>query len=352
MTDIENGIVKPKTTKSSFSYLKADQLYSMHLEPVFFVVDKILTTGLCIFAAPFKYGKSWCVLDLCISVATGTSFLGFKTKKSDVLYLALEDSNIRLQERMGKALNGRNAPNGLGLSIHAGTLQHGLIEQLSNYIKDNPKTRLIVIDTFQMIRDGRKRGESAYSVDYRDCAYLKSFADDHKICLLLVHHMRKMRDVSDNFMNISGTAGISGAADTIITMSRDERNSTHTLLSLTGRDIEAQEYQIEFNKNTFRWNILGSSEEIAEIKALEEYQKSSLILTIKNLVKQNKAGWSGSASEIIEESKRLRVPIRESPQKVGKLIPIYQEFLFEQDGIVYTPIQNGSGAKKHSFYYQ
>lgn len=350
MTQVENGIIKPKTA-SGFSYIKADKLEAASLEPPAFIVEKILPTGLCIFSAPIKYGKSWCVLDLCLSVSTGTNFLGFKTEKSDALYLALEDSNIRLQDRMKKVLGRKAAPNGLGFSIHAGTLQNGLIEQLTNYIEDNPKTRLIVIDTFQMIRDGKKRGESAYSADYRDCAQLKAFADNYKICLVLVHHMRKMRDLSDNFMNISGTAGISGAADTIITMSRNERSSDHTLLSLTGRDIETQEYQIEFNKSTFKWNVLGTSEEMKEMKAIEEYKNNPLILTINSLVKQNKGVWTGSSSEIIKESVRLKAPIRESAQRVGKMIEQYQDILFEQDGIIYTPIKNGSGAKKHSFHY-
>ena len=86
-------------------------------------------------------------------------------------------------------------------------------------------------------------------------------------------------------------------------------------------------------------------------KAIEEYKNNPLILTINSLVKQNKGVWTGSSSEIIKESVRLKAPIRESAQRVGKMIEQYQDILFEQDGIIYTPIKNGSGAKKHSFHY-
>lgn len=48
--------------------------------------------------------------------------MGFDTNKSGVLYLALEDSNNRLQERMKKVLNGRKAPKEFSMSIRAADL--------------------------------------------------------------------------------------------------------------------------------------------------------------------------------------------------------------------------------------
>lgn len=351
MVTAESGIIKPVETMEGLSFIRANELNSMQLEKPFFVVEKILPIGLCVLASPPKYGKSWFALDMCVSVATGTKFLGFSTNKADVLYLALEDSNYRLQERMKKVLNGRTAPRGLGISIHAGTLEHGLIEQLTQYMKENPETKLIVIDTFQKIRGLAGKGESAYSTDYKECGALKTFADNEKICLLLVHHMRKMRDISDTFANISGTAGISGAADTMIAMSRDKREDISTKLSITGRDVEMQEYQMQFTKDIYRWHILGTTEEVEEMQVVEEYNSNPLILTIKKLLEQNREGWSGNASEIINASRMFKVPIRENAQKVGKSIDRYQDLLFQQDNILYTPVKNGSGARKHSFCY-
>jgi RecA-family ATPase len=333
------------------AYIKADALDSMQIEKPFFVVEKILPIGLGVLASPPKYGKSWLGLDLCISVATGTKFLGFDTNRSDVLYLALEDSNARLQERMRKVLNGRKAPTGLGYAIRAGTLQHGLIEQLEKYIEENPNVKLIVIDTFQMIRGESKKGQSAYAADYSDCSQLKTFADSKKICLLIVHHMRKMRDVSDTFANISGTAGISGAADTMITMSKENRDDENTKLSITGRDVEMQDYQIQFNKNTCRWQMLGASNEVEELQAIREYDNSPIVLTIKKLLEQNREGWTGSATELIDASMFYNTPIRDDSRKLGKSIGKYQDLLYRQDNIIYKAISNGSGAKKHSFYY-
>lgn len=351
MVTTENGVIKPKKETQPLSFIRADELDSMQLEKPLFIVEGILPIGLTIVASPPKYGKSWLVLDLCISVATGTKFLGHMTNKTGVLYLALEDSNNRLQERMKKVLNGRIAPKNFAMSIKSADLGHGLFEQLEQFLKQNPKTQLIVIDTFQRIRAEAKRGESIYTTDYKEAGQLKSFADEHKICIVLVHHTKKARDISDTFANISGTMGLTGAADTMIVMHKESREDENTKLSLTGRDIEMQNYQMRFNKDCYRWHILGTSEEVEEMQAIEEYNKNPIVLTVKKLLEQNKDGWTGSASEIIQYGKYFRIQIYGDSQKVGRNIVKLQDMLYQQDNILYEPVKNGSGAKKHRFYY-
>lgn len=65
-----------------------------------------LPQGLALLVAPPKYGKSWLMLDLCLSVASGQKFLDMPTNKTDCLYLALEDNQRRLQDRMNRVLQG------------------------------------------------------------------------------------------------------------------------------------------------------------------------------------------------------------------------------------------------------
>ena len=82
------------------------QLYSCKyvmdtaLQKTPFIVDRLLAPGLYVLAGAPKVGKSWLVLDLCLSVAEGQDFLGHRTEKGQVVYLALEDSLIRLQNRV------------------------------------------------------------------------------------------------------------------------------------------------------------------------------------------------------------------------------------------------------------
>lgn len=351
MVTAENGVIKSKEAIEQLSVIRADELDTMQLEKPFFVVEKILPCGLVIVASPPKYGKSWLVLDMCIAAARGTKVLGFKTNKTGVLYLALEDSYSRLQERMKKVLNGRTAPKEFAVSIKALDLGHGLIKQLEDYLSKCPETRLIVIDTFAKIRAEMRKGESAYTADYREAGTLKAFADNHKICLVLVHHTKKMRDIGDVFANISGTMGLTGAADTMIVMSKESRDDENTKLSITGRDVEMQDYQMNFNKECCRWHILGTADEVEERRALEEYNANPLVLTIRKLLQQNRDGWTGGASEIINASRMFKTPVRDKAQSLGKSIAKVQDLLFQQDNILYEPIKNGTGASKHRFYY-
>ena len=43
------------------------------------------------------------------------------------------------------------------------------------------------------------KDDTLYGNEYRQMAAVKEFADKHKICLLFVHHLRKMADDADVF---------------------------------------------------------------------------------------------------------------------------------------------------------
>ena len=77
--------------------------------------------------------------------------------------------------------------------------------------------------------------------------------------LLLVHHLRK-ESGSDPLDQVSGTAGLTGAADTVMVLKR-EPNDPHGLLYVRGRDVHEQEIALEFKDDTGRWIRIGSGQE-------------------------------------------------------------------------------------------
>lgn len=343
---------KTEKPRKTLQFITGDSLQALKLEPVEFIVDGFLPVGLNLLASPPKYGKSFLVLDLCLSVASGKKFLGFNTKKTECLYLALEDSWNRLQDRMNKVLNGEKAPPGFMASIQAHDLEHGLIEELTNFISDRPNTRLIIIDTFQRVRTDGKRGQSAYSLDYEQAGRLKRFADAHKICLLLVHHTKKSRDPSDVFSNISGTQGIFGACDSVYVLSREDRTDEQTKLSIIGRDVAMNEYMLIFNKDKYRWSIAGTADEIEEAKARQEYEQNPIVRTIRQLLSMEPTGWTGTCSDLLELGKKLSgCYLAENASILGKKITALEKPLFEYDNILHSTAGNGTGGKKHTFYY-
>ena len=315
--------------------ISAAELQKMPLPPVQFIINGLLPVGLGLLVSPPKYGKSWMVLDMGLSVTTGAHFLGRSTNPGGCLYLALEDSLNRLKDRMEKVLKGAAAPAGFEYAVKCLDLSHGLLEQLDSYLQEKPDTRLIIIDTLQKIRGAGGR-ENAYNADYREMGLLKAFADRHKICILLVHHLRKMADDSDPFNRISGTAAIFGAADVAMVLSREKREDTQTKLSYQGRDIEGGDQILEFDKEAFRWKVLGDESWLAEERARTAYQNNPIVQTIKKLLEQHPEGWSGTSSELLDAGKVLiSVYLANSPRDLTNKLGPLDKPLFDYDKIVH-----------------
>ena len=327
-------------------------LMRMELPPVRFVVDDLLPAGLSILAAPPKFGKSWMVLDLALSVASGLTFLGYTVHQGRVLYLALEDSLQRLKSRLTLLLAGRGAPEQFDFATACRPLNEGLLDELEAYITEHPATALIVLDTFQKVRGGARRNESPYAADYRETGLLKAFADKHNIAVLLVHHLRKQLDDGDPFARISGTNGIMGAADTAIVLTREKRTDERTTLSVTGRDVEAEELVLRFEKESGAWKNLGRADDVAEQTARAEYENSAIVQTIRKLLSQYPNGWSGSAQELLDAGKYLvHRSIAGTPRELSNRLKALDQLLLSTDGILHERDRNGSGGGKHHFRY-
>lgn len=333
--------------------LTAAELFSMDVKPVEFVIDGLVPVGLVILASPPKYGKSWFCLDMGLSVAMGRDFLGFKTHKSKVLYLALEDRNDRLKYRISKLLGDEAFPEWLNLGIDSETLDNGFIQSLDDFLKEHPETKLIIIDTFVKIRGEAKRNESAYAVDSREAGTIKKFADNHGIAVILVTHTRKGIDPDDPFVNITGTYGVAGAADDMIVLTKQKRGDDVTKMSVTGRDVSYEEFPLTFDKGRGKWMRRSDSFDDFMARTEIEMKRAAYMVgntrkTILKLLEENSGTWTGACGSIITKSKEYGTPITLTSQKLGKELAEINGFLFEE-GIAHTEISWGSGAKKHKF---
>ena len=126
--------------KKGFSLISARDLQKADIPPVRFLVEELLPEGTSLVVAAPKIGKSWMVLDMGMNIAAGTKFLGKGTYRCGVLYLALEDSNGRLQSRMNKILQGTPAPSGFYFLTEVPDLDNGLLDQLGYTLDNNPRS--------------------------------------------------------------------------------------------------------------------------------------------------------------------------------------------------------------------
>jgi AAA domain/Transcriptional regulator, AbiEi antitoxin len=258
-------------------------LDSQQFAPLKYTVPGLMPAGLGIIAAPPKAGKSLLILDWLLAVASGGPALGTlpASPARDVLYLALEDGDRRLQARCRHLLaDGEQIPERFRyiLAVPPGQVLAVIADALGKH----PETALIVLDTLGRIMPLPMQGETTYQRDYRVAVALKRIADDHPgMTIIVIHHTRKA--FSDDFIDsISGTHGLAGAADTIITLSRG-RGKGDGVLRVTGRDVIEADYAVTFHGGV--WALDGDTLHDARNNVMRRVDEAAL---------------SGRSAEIIE----------------------------------------------------
>ena len=269
-----------------------EDIYGMVFSPKEWIIKGILRSGLYILAGAPKVGKSFLVGQIAYHVSTGQPLWGYPVHQSPVLYMALEDDHQRLQERMFRMF-GVESTKDLYFSISAKNLREGLEEQIAGFVKDHPGTRLIIIDTLKKIRPGDDDTYS-YARDYADMTQLKKIADDNGICLLLVHHTRKKEDESDAFNTVSGTNGLTGAADGSFIFAKKRRTDSDAVLQFTGRDLQDQIFYLSKNRETLTWEL--------DRVEVEDFTPppDPVLIAVSQIVTADTPQWSGSPTELAE----------------------------------------------------
>lgn len=285
-------IIQRINDPSFMPVVSMEDIYGMVFSPKEWIIKGILRSGLYILAGAPKVGKSFLVGQIAYHVSTGRPLWGYPVHRSPVLYMALEDDHQRLQERMFRMF-GLESTKDLYFSISAKNLREGLEEQIAGFVKDHPGTRLIIIDTLKKIRPGDDDTYS-YARDYADMTQLKKIADDNGICLLLVHHTRKKEDESDAFNTVSGTNGLTGAADGSFIFAKKRRTDSDAVLQFTGRDLQDQIFYLSKNRETLTWEL--------ERVEVEDFTPppDPVLIAVSQIVTADTPQWSGSPTELAE----------------------------------------------------
>lgn len=268
------------------------ELYDTVYQPKTPIVDDFLYSGTYLFVGAPKVGKSFFMGQLAYHVAMGLPLWDYSVHQGTVLYLALEDDYARLQRRLSRMFGVEGAEN-LYFATQAKSLNEGLDRELEDFVKKHSDARLIIIDTLQKVRE--VGGESfSYSSDYEVVTKLKAFSDKYGICLLVVHHTRKLES-GDSFDMISGTNGLLGAADGAFIMQKKKRTDNTAVLDVVGRDQPDQELTIEFDREYCVWKFMKAETE------LWREPPDPLLEAIAALVTDESPEWQGTATELIKQ---------------------------------------------------
>ena len=298
------------------------ELYDTVYRPSLTLIEDFLYSGVYLFVGPPKIGKSFFMAQLGYHVSMGLDLWDYPVRKGTVLYLALEDDYARLQKRLSRMFGMESSEN-FYFATQSKTLNEGLEEQLNQFVKEHTDARLIIIDTLQKVREvgGDK---FSYASDYEIVTKLKTFSDEHGICLLVVHHTRKMES-SDSFDMISGTNGLLGAADGAFVMQREKRMDNKAVLEVAGRDQQDQRLLLDFDREQCVWKLTKAETELWKEPA------DRVLEAIARVVSEEQSQWSGTASELLQ----LLPEMDMQPNILTRKLNISMERLFVDYGIRY-----------------
>lgn len=294
--------------RSELEMLPADKLMGMSFKETPEIIEGLLCTGLTMIYGSPKVGKSWLVLQMAVAVSKGEEFWGHKTLKGKVVYLALEDTFRRLKNRLSAQTD--SIDSNLQFVIDSEMLGCGLEMQLHNLMQAHPDTKLIIIDTFQRIRNPGG-GQYSYADDYREVDILKQFAAQHEIAIILVHHKRKQKAV-DPLDEVSGTNGLTGSADTLMILNRKFRTGRIGKLIISGRDLPGEEYEVAFSDSKMCWELLNP-------ESSEEKEYKDIAFATAAMVHLCKS-WSGTATELLERLKSYKPDISVKPNRLSAIV--------------------------------
>ena len=302
--------------------VNANDLMDTEFPPTDFLIEKLLGKGVYILAGASKIGKSWLVLWLADRVSKGEKVWDFKTAPCEVLYVSLEDTAQRIQQRLSEVTGGE--ADRVWIATEAELLGNGFEQQLGNFLAAHSGVGFVIIDTLQRIRQ-MKSEKYSYSGDYVVMTALKAIADRFNITILVVHHTRK-EESEDAFNMISGTNGLMGCADGAMVLQKPSRIGKTATLDVTGREVADLQLKLEFD-DTKHWQFLEYGKE----EPREDADK--LLAAVQQLVYECRE-WRGTPTELVSALSPI-LPVDTKPHSLTRRLNASSQALAQQYGVQY-----------------
>ena len=294
-----------------------------------FIVDSLMkSNGLyCLVARP-KVGKSLLALQLADSIANGTTFLGFNTNPSPVLYISTEMTSAQLLDRINK------------MNLHLTDKNFFVEEQDVNQRKlnlmdlkltfkefsEDIKGKFVIVDMFCGVDTYTDSDLSNYQdMGQKVIPKYRELCQQYGLTILLIHHLNKSNTTL-------GSTAIDGSVDGIITLKIDNNLKDKIYFEYESRDYEGQELILKRNNNL-----------IFEISEFESNDLNYNMLIFLNYAIRQKE-FTFTCSSITSE---LNLSI--TPSTFGKLLRKNLDNL-EKEGLHIEDCRIGKERKYHAYY--
>lgn len=178
-----------------------------------------------------KTGKTWLLMDLAISVASGTPFLSWPTTAGRVLFVNMEIQEAFLRQRFQTMFSARTmqAVDGLDVLTLRGeeTSASDLLRVLENQLRGGGYS-LVIIDPIYKLMIGRSEvGSTGVGVL---CSQIERLVVSTGAAVIYAHHYPKGFQASKRPLDRLSGSGVFGRdADTVLTLTEHQVDDCYTV---------------------------------------------------------------------------------------------------------------------------
>lgn len=299
----------------------ANELLTADFPPIRWVVPGVFPEGLTVLAGRPKIGKSLLALQLAHAVSSGGKIFNQQLTKAPVLYIALEDSARRLQQRM----RAQTWPADTAAMFYTewepldgdGLMALQVAMEAEDY-------RLITIDTLSRALSGEpdqnKVGDMTMVL-----SMLQRLALDHRAMIAVIDHHSKPRGTNpDPVDDVLGSTGKGAVADCVAGLYR-ERGKLGAVLHIVGRDLDRDKrLALEWDAQLSCWKFLGDADEVAKdslqvaiLAAVRQIGGETTTTELGEYLGKHKGTISREITELVQKQQLIPLKKRGREQPYG-----------------------------------
>lgn len=275
-----------------FNSITLQDLLSSQIESPAWLVDQLIPgNGIACIAGRPKVGKSFVVLELAASIASGEPLFGqFEVDKKNVLIISKEDGQAQLKERINKLNIDRS------LSIAISTDQNiffdddSMLPKILNLVHQYD-AQVVIIDSFIRINRGDENTSKGITLIHRVFKQL----NDEGITIIFIHHHGKedSQHARSGGDSLRGSSDIYAMIDTLMTLRKENE---HTLLfsnDANRHSMPIKPFYVsfpDFSEDNYRFKFLGfsdgNSEQNLQMPIQKAMDKALKILSEQGMIHQ------------------------------------------------------------------
>lgn len=239
--------------------VRADDLLEREMPEVAFLAKPWIPEGVMIVAGRPKLGKTSMVRQWAAAVGNGREFWGTTCTPAGVLFLSLEEGDKLMRRKL--MLAGYSTGDVANVSL-AFQWRQGIdgCGDILAFLRDQRHVRLLVIDSLTRFREPPSPKKPAFQADYEAVSQLSDVAKSVPgLSIVVIHHTRKSVDADDPIADISGTYGLSAAADSYAVL---RKQGSDFVLHCGGRYWDEESDAFTLVRDAGRWQLSGAHDGI------------------------------------------------------------------------------------------